>query len=61
MTERQTKRTYESALPNNLVAPKRDSDKEALLDGITPAKYNRMNEKQRRELLSRLIDYLKSI
>ena len=61
MSERQTKRTYESALPNTLAAHKNQPEKETGLDDLTPAKYNRLSEKQRREMLSRLIDYLKSI
>jgi hypothetical protein len=67
MTERQTKRTYESALPNTLAdailmtGKSYQPDKTPSLEDLTPAKYNRMSEKQRKELLNRLIDYLKSI
>jgi hypothetical protein len=60
MTHAQPKRTFESALPTLSGMAKAQPAKLPALEEVTPAKYARLNPKQRRELLSRLIDYLKT-
>ncbi len=61
MTQAQPKRTFESALPVLSGAVKaQPATRLPALEEVTPAKYARMTPKQRRELISRLIDYLKT-
>ena len=60
MTQAQPKRTFESALPVLSSPIQAQPAKLPALEEVTPAKYARMTPKQRRELISRLIDYLKT-
>ena len=61
MTESKIKRTFESQSALNtrahLIKPAKTTPQ---LDQVTPELYARLNQKQREELVHRLIDFLKS-
>jgi hypothetical protein len=61
MAESKNRRVYESAMSMKSVIAKSANPSIPPLEEITPARYARLNANQRRELLNRLIEYLKSI
>lgn len=60
MPETRSKRAYDSrvAAPNLRLA---GASKTPSLDEITPAHYARLTEKERKEMVSKLIEFLKSV
>ena len=60
MTEKQTKRTFESQAALTPHAHLEPAKTTPALDQVTPEVYARLNSKQREELVHRLIDFLKS-
>jgi hypothetical protein len=60
MTENKAKRTFESQPALAGRAHLEPVKTTPALDQVTPQIYSRMNEKQREELVHRLIDFLKS-
>jgi hypothetical protein len=59
MTEKQTKRTYQSQ-PAHHPQVRLEAVRTPALDQVTPEMYARLNRKQREEMVSKLIDFLKS-
>ena len=59
MNEKQAKRTFESH-PTHHSRVRLEPARTPALDQVTPEIYARLNPKQRQELVSKLIDFLKS-
>ncbi len=60
MTEKSSKRTFEAQATLNPHARLEPAKTTPALDQVTPEVYARLNQKQREELVHRLIDFLKS-
>jgi hypothetical protein len=60
MTESKIKRTFESQTTLQTRAHLEPAKTTPALDQVTPEVYTRLNQKQREELVHRLIDFLKS-
>ncbi len=59
MTEKQTKRIYESK-SNHRPQVRLEKARTPSLDQVTPEMYARLNRKQQEELVTKLIDFLKT-
>lgn len=60
MPEKATKRKYEFALPTNPQLKDIQNPATAFVRNVSPAQLERMNSRQRRELVNKLIAFLKS-
>ena len=60
MTENKSKRTFEAQSTLNTHGHLESAQTPPALDQVTPEMYARLNQKQREELVHRLIDFLKS-
>jgi len=60
MIETKPKRTFESSIAFNFQDRKAPGQELPPLEKLTPTRYARMNPNQRREMITRLIEFLKT-